>query len=127
MPVSVFISHVYEDRGSRDLVKAWAAGGHLGPGVVATGESADVRQGGDSAIRAHIGPKVRGASAVLVLLGNDTHNHPWIEYEAQFAQSHHVKVLLVRIPGTRGAAPPSLRWASEVALDARAIRSALGM
>lgn len=126
MPASVFISHVYEDKGSRDVIRAWAFGGQLGPGVVPSGESADVRQGGDPAIRAHIGPKVRGASAVLVLLGNDTHNHPWVEYEAQFAQSHQVRVIPVRIPGTRGAAPPNLRWAAEVPLDARAIRAALG-
>ena len=126
MPASVFISHVYEDRHHRDAIRGWASRGHLGNNVVITGESADVRQGGDAAIRAHLAPKLRGASVVLVLLGNDTHNHPWVEYEAQFAQSHNVRVLPVRIPGTRGAAPPNMRGKLEVRMDPSAIRAALG-
>lgn len=126
MAHSLFISHVYEDYRHRDMVRAWAQQGQLGFNVVVTGESADVRQGGDAAIRAHLAPKLRGASAVLVLLGNDTHNHPWVEYEAQFAQSHHVRVLPVRIPGTSGAAPPNLRWQTEVSMNPAAIRAALG-
>lgn len=126
MPHSLFISHVFEDARYRDIIRAWAAQGSLGREVVVTGESADVRQGGEAAIRAHLAPKLRGASAVLVLLGADTHNHPWVEYEAQFAQSHNVRVFLVRIPNTRGAAPPNLRWQSELAMDPATIRAALG-
>lgn len=126
MPASVFISHVYEDRHHRDAIRRWASQGHLGNNIAITGESADVRQGGDVAIRAHLAPKLRGASVVLVLLGNDTHNHPWVEYEAQFAQSHHVRILSVRIPGTTGAAPPNMRGQAEVSMDPSAIRAALG-
>ncbi len=126
MPASVFISHVFEDRGAKDLIRSWADAGQLGPGIIVTGESADVRLGGDPAIRAHLAPKLRGAAAVLVLVGNDTHNHPWVEYEAQFAQSHQVRAITVRITGTRGAAPANLRWATEVPLDPVAIRRALG-
>lgn len=125
MPSSVFLSNVYEDRQACDTIRSWWSAGKLGPGMVITGESADVRQGGDSVIRAHLAPKIRGASVVLVLLGNDTHNHPWVEYEAQFAQSHHVRVILVRIPGTSGAAPSNLRWAPEVTMDPGAIRKAI--
>lgn len=125
MPSSVFLSNVYEDRQASATIQAWCNAGKLGSNVVITGESADVRQGGDAAIRAHLAPKIRGASVVLVLIGNDTHNHPWVEYEAQFAQSHHVRVIPVRIPGTTGAAPSNLRWASEVAMEPGAIRKAI--
>lgn len=124
MTASLFVSHVFEDALHRDTIRGWAERGLLGP-VTVTGESADVRQGGDPAIRAHLAPKVRGASAVLLLLGNDTHNHPWVQYEAQFAQSHHIRVVVIRIPGTRGAVPPSLRSHPEIAMDPTSIRSAL--
>jgi hypothetical protein len=125
MSSSIFISHVYEDAASRDQVRSWAVRGLLGPNVVVTGESADVRQGGEAAIRAHLSPKLQGATAVLVLVGTDTHNHPWVEYESQHALSGHRRVIVVRIPGTRGAAPPPLRSSPEVPMDPSAIRRAL--
>jgi hypothetical protein len=105
MTTSVFVSHVYEDLRTRDSISAWAQGGQLGPNVVVTGESEDVRAKGDAAVRAHLSPKLQGASAVLVLVGNDTHNHRWIEYEIQHALSNHKLVVLVRIPNTTGAPP----------------------
>ncbi len=126
MSASIFVSHVYENLAARDAIKTWAAQGLLGPSVVVTGESDDVRQGGYGAIRGHLSPKLQGASAVVVLLGNDTHNHQWVEYEAQHALSNHKRVVVVRVPGTRGAAPANLRAQREVAMEPSAIRAALG-
>jgi len=73
MPKSVFVSHVYEDLAARDMVRSWSSSGLLGPGVVITGESRDVRQLGASAIRARLSPRLTGAAAALVLVGNNSH------------------------------------------------------
>lgn len=124
MTATVFVSYVFEDARHRDTIRSWATRGLLGP-VVITGESADVRQDGAAAIRAHLAPRIRGASAVLLLLGNDTHNHPWIAYEAQFALSHHVRIVVVRIPGSTGTAPPILRGRVETPMTPDAIRMEL--
>ncbi|HNK41725.1 MAG TPA: thiamine-phosphate kinase, partial [Flavobacteriales bacterium] len=50
-----------EDITYRNHVVRWIDEGHLGR-VVATSETTDVRQHGDSAIRAHLEPKIRGAA-----------------------------------------------------------------
>jgi hypothetical protein len=42
---------------------------------------------GYNAIRNHIQPEVEGASAVLVLLGQDTQNHDWIRAGLELANS----------------------------------------
>ena len=126
MPASLFISYVYEDRAARNTIESWAVQGYLGPNVVVTGESDDVRQGGASAIRGHISPKLQGASAVLLLVGNDTHNHAWVEYEAQHALSAHRRVVVIRIQGTTGAAPSNVRHLLETPMNPAAIRAALG-
>jgi hypothetical protein len=126
MPASIFVSHVYEDLAARDNLISWAQSGLLGPGVVITGESADVRQEGNRAIQSHLSPKLQGASAVIVLVGNNTHNHRWIEYEAQHAQSNRKSVIAVRIPGTTGAAPTVIARLPLVAMAPAAIRAALG-
>lgn len=126
MPASLFVSHVHEDLNARDTLIGWAAQGLLGPSVVITGESEDVRQGGHGAIRGHLSPMLRGASAVIVLVGNDTHNHRWIEYEAQHALSMGTRVVVVRIPNTTGAAPAVVARLGIIPMTYSAIRAALG-
>lgn len=126
MPKSVFVSHVFEDGSAVGRLRDWAGSGRLGPNVVVTGETADVRQKGDRAIREHLNPKVEGASAVVVLVGNDTHNHGWVDHEVREARKHNKAIVAVRLPGTRGAAPASLAGVPEVAFEPDAIRKALG-
>ena len=124
MPKSVFVSHVYEDKSYVERLDQWARQGLLGD-VVITGEAADFRQGGDQAVRKHLSPRLTGAGAVVVLVGRDTHNHQWVDYEIQHALSQHKKVVAVRIPGTTGAAPMALRGYPEVVMDPTTIARAL--
>ena len=126
MPASVFLSHVHEDYGARDTLRGWATQGLLGPQVVVTGESEDVRQHGDRAISRQLSPKLQGAAAVIVLVGNDTHNHRWVEYEVQHALSNRKLVIVVRIPNTTGAPPSVVGGLSIIPMDPSLIRKALG-
>ncbi|HXP49855.1 MAG TPA: TIR domain-containing protein [Bacteroidia bacterium] len=108
MSKSIFISCVYEDSYRIDSVKKWADEKRLGD-VVITQEIEDKRSQGKEAIKQHIKNKIRGAAIVLVLIGQDTHNHEWIEAELELANSFNVGVICVRIPNTTGAVPPLLR------------------
>lgn len=126
MPTSIFVSHVYEDLNARDTIRNWAAQGLLGPNVHVTGESEDVRQAGYGAIRNHLSPLLQHASAVVVLIGNNTHNHGWIEYEAQHALSARKRVVPMRIPNTTGAAPGVLGGLGLLPMTYSALRLALG-
>ncbi len=126
MPKSIFISHVYEDLDARDKIRSWAMRGLLGPGVVVTGESQDVRHLGRNAIRSHLSPKLTGAAAIVVLVGNNSHNHSWVDYEVEHALSARKLVVPVRLPGTTGGGPASLRGRATVPFDPTAIRRALG-
>lgn len=126
MPNNVFVSHVYEDLGARRAIGSWASQGLLGSGVVIIGESEDVRLHGERAVRNHLHPKLTEAGSLIVLVGNDTHNHRWIEYEAQHALSARKRVVPVRITGTTGAAPAILAGLAFVQMTPAAIRAALG-
>jgi MTH538 TIR-like domain (DUF1863) len=122
MPKSVFVSFVFEDKAHFDAVKRWAEEGKLGADVVAIGETKDVRQDGDKAIEEHLKPRIRGAAAVLLLLGNNTHNHDWVRYELKVATSFGKKIVVARIPGTTGAAPDGFGHLAPVVLDPSAIK-----
>lgn len=107
MSKSVFISYRYEDQASRKQVEHWAQEGKLGPEVVTTAESEDLRPQGEAAIVRHLEPKIRGAAAVVCLIGQNSHNDGgWVQYELDVATSLHKVIVLLRIPGTTGAAPP---------------------
>ena len=76
-------------------------------------------------MRDHLSPRLTGAGAVVVLVGQDTHNRQWVDYEVQHALSQNKKVVPVRIPGTTGSAPPALQGVPEVAMEPTAIAKAL--
>lgn len=125
MTMSVFVSHVYEDRYWIAQLRDWQSRSELGPGLTFTTETDDVRRDGESAIKSHIRPYIEGAGVVLVLVGEDSHNRPWVDYEVAVAQALHKKVVLARIPNTRGAAPPEVASKPIVAWEPRALREAL--
>lgn len=117
MPQSIFLSYVYEDRRHRDDVIRWVQQSRLGSGYVTVTESEDVRPQGQSAIENHLKPKIRGASIVLCLVGQDTHNHDWVRYELAVATSLNKQVVLARIPGTSGPAPEGFRHLTMIPLN----------
>ncbi len=122
---SVFVSYVYEDASHKEDVVGWGEARRLGP-VQVTSERRDVRQDGERRIKRELSPLLKGAAAVVVLIGNDTHNSQWVGYEVQHALSHHKQIIPVRLPGTRGAAPSAIRGVAEVAFDPESLRRALG-
>lgn len=121
MSTSIFLSYVHEDRKHRDDVAQWANDGKLGKNVTATMERGDFRQQGEAAITAHLKPLINGASAVVALVGNNSHNHDWVRWELAVATSLNKKVILARIPGTSGAAPEGFRHLPVIALDPTAL------
>ena len=102
---SFFVSYVYEDRAYRDQLVDWSRQGLLG-GWQPVYEMEDMRPGGWRAVQRYLSPLIRECSAIVVLVGDDTHNHDAIAYEVQNARSHGIPVVSVRLPQTRGAAPP---------------------
>lgn len=122
---SVFISYKYEDKKLKNKVEKWAKEGRFGDDVVITGETKDVRQQGKKAIKNHLSPKLRGASTVLVLVGDNTHNSTGVEYEVQHAKSQNKKIVTVRIPETKGGTPSALKDKDLVAFEPDAIKKAI--
>jgi len=104
MSKSIFISCVHEDSHRIKNIQNWALQKRLG-NVVITSETEDNRYAGVNAIKRHIQSKIQGASVVLVLIGQDTHNHDWIKAEVELANSFHKKIFCVRVPNSNGAVP----------------------
>ena len=117
----IFCSYKWEDKLWKDMLEKWAVSGRLGD-VVITGESEDVRPGGYVAVN----PMVMKANKVIVLVGYDTHNSTGVEDEIHTANSNQKDVIPVRVPGTTGGLPSSIKYQYEVVFEPNAIKKALG-
>lgn len=107
MSKSIFISCVHEDATHLDTISGWMQQGLLGS-IVLTYETEDKRNEGRFAIRNYLQRKIEGSSGIVVLIGNNTHNHDWITTEVELANSYNKKIVCMRIPATTGAPPPIL-------------------
>lgn len=107
MSKSLFISAVHEDSHRIESIRKWAQNGQLGS-VIITHETEDKRSLGKDEIKRHISNKIRGAAVVIVLIGQDTHNHNWIEAEVELANSFHIKIACMRLPNSTGGLPTIL-------------------
>jgi len=125
MPRSIFVSHVYEDRQWVAQLKDWVTNGSHGSDLGITTELYDLRPLGDAAIDGHLSPRIRGASVLLVLVGQDTHSHQWVRREIELATSFGKKIVLLRIPNTTGAVPTNARNLSTVLWSPGALKVAL--
>lgn len=124
MTKKVFASYKYEDKVYKDKLADWAHLGRLG-NVQITGESQDVRPDGQSAIQAHIRAELDNADAMIVLVGNDTHNSTGVYYEIHHAKSHGIPIIPVRIPNTSGGIPQEISGYLLTAFETDAIKNKL--
>ena len=129
MSKSIFISCVFEDRHCIPIISKWAENKRLGD-VVITYEVEDKRPEGADAIKQFLKNKIKGAAVVMVLIGQDTHNHDWIRAETELANSFNIKIICVRIPDakgniTTGAVPPILVNKPLITFQPESIKSAI--
>ena len=118
MSKSIFVSTVHEDSHLIKTLEKWAQEKKLGSDVVITHETEnDKRHLGKEAIKQLIKAKIEGSALVLVLIGNDTHNHNWIQAEVELANNFNKKILCVRIPSTTGAKPSILNNYEELEFE----------
>lgn len=108
MSKSIFVSHVFEDHRYVEKMKSWEANGYL-TGYTFVFDIRDKRNLGNERIAEYLENKIRGVAVVLVLLGQDTHNHDWIRLEVEFAKKYNKKVCCLEVPGSTGGLPPILR------------------
>jgi hypothetical protein len=69
----------------------------------------DVSTGGDAEIQREIQSVMTPCSGMVVVIGDDTHNSPWINYEVGYATSQRIPTVAVQHPQSRGVPPNNYR------------------
>lgn len=102
----VFISYHFNDKTYKGEIQKWLQ--EAGVQVISTDEN-DLRPEGAEAIRSKIREQIAGSALVLILVGNDTHNRPWVDYEVAVAKSKQVPAYWIRLSNRSGAPPVEVR------------------
>ena len=69
----------------------------------------DYRPLGSEPIRKYLNRLIKGCDALVCLIGENTHNSPWIGHELAVASSLKIGIAAIRIPDTRGGTPPLIK------------------
>lgn len=69
----------------------------------------DVARHGDAAIASEIKRIMQRCDAALFIVGDNSHNSPWINYEAQLVDTFRLRTAVTRHPKATGGVPHQLR------------------
>jgi hypothetical protein len=117
MDKRVFISFRFAEKGWRnDLLQFFQA--HGGP-VQATPAymTEDLSSRGEDHIKAVIRQQMKGCVALIVLVGDDVHNSPWIEWEGGVANELQIPKFGMRHPAAHGGFPNAHVGMKEIGWD----------
>lgn len=105
----IFVSYNFNDRNTSHSIKGMSKDNY-GPvnGRFVFVEK-NVSGEGDSAIDREIKNTMLYCDIALFLVGNESHNSPWIEREVELATSKNLPIIVMRQPNTSGGIPNSLK------------------
>jgi len=105
MASRIFVSYNFNDRNISYTVKSRLQGsGGLVQGIFLFVVN-DVSFQGDLAIDLEIRQTMSGCDAALFIVGNNNHNSPWINREAELAISRGLNIVVTKLPETSGGIP----------------------
>jgi len=123
--MNIFISYKYENRKNLNDLKSFMLNPQPNFGHYPIMERDDVREQGKEEIKKYLRPLLKKAEILICLVGKDTHSSPWVKYEINVAKSQKKPVIPVRIPGTSGGIPASIKSLIEIDFDPKAIQDAI--
>lgn len=119
-----FVSYCFDDEKEYcDRLQDWAKDNRLSENIVIFIEQEDKRIEGESAIKDYLKTQLKKSNGLLVLVGDNCHNRPWMDYEAAVAASIQLPIITIRVPGTTGAAPKLLGDRTLIAYEPNAIKN----
>lgn len=116
MKQKVFISYYFGDASFKGEVAQWLNQAGI---ENVSADKKDLRPDGAPVVKKEIRDQLATCTHLLVLVGNDTHNRPWVNYEVSV--SNNIPRGWVRLPNRTGAAPEEVRSMSPIDFTKEAV------
>jgi len=121
----VFISFDYSDIVSKKVVDNWK-NQNMGVDISFTSQDGhSYSSKGEDFVENLLRDQINAAQKVLVLVGDNTHNRPWVDLEIHFAKTQGKPVIWTQIPDTTGSPPKEIRNTEPVKFNLESIQKAL--
>lgn len=118
MKKTVFISYHFKDASFKGEVQKWLE--ETGIDVLVVNQKDLTPEARENA-KIRIKEQISTSHAVLVLVGDDSHNRPFLDYEIAVARSKQIPTFWVMLPRS-GAAPEEVRGLNPVPFDRASIQ-----
>jgi hypothetical protein len=126
MEQHIIISCVHEDKRYLAKIQKWASQGKLGGTIHVIPQDDDYFYLEDGSLdEERIVWALKNAALVVVMVGEDNHDHPWLDWEGEFCHQWGIKRVLLRIPYTTGGIPDEFKFLKEIAYNPNAIEKEL--
>ncbi len=99
----IFISFRETDRQHREGFEGLLQNPNSSLKAIPISSREDVRHQGEDAVKNYIKEMLNESDIMICLIGNDSHNSKWIDYEMNVATSKQLPTIGVRIPNTYGS------------------------
>jgi hypothetical protein len=122
MQRQIIVASTPEDSKYRAKVIKWAQLGQLGANAHAV--SLDDRRfyNSDGSMNVEqLAWALKQSPLVVILVGDDNSEHPWLDWEGEFCHQWGIKRSIVRIPYSTGWLPEELQLLREIAYNPNAI------
>jgi hypothetical protein len=106
---NIFVSYNFNDRNISHSIKGMSkenSGPVNGRFIFVKN---DMSAEGSLAIDREIKDTMQHCDVALFLVGNNNHNSPWIEREAQLSTSKNLPIIVMKLPQTNGGIPNALK------------------
>lgn len=121
----VFISFDYHDIEAKSVVDNWC-NQNIGIDIsFSSVEGSSYSEKGEIFVRRVLREKINAAQVLLVLVGKNTHNRPWVDYEIHHAKCHGLKVIWTQVPNTNGSPPKEIQKLKATPFDIKSIRDTI--
>lgn len=107
--ISVFISYRDEDKKWRDAFDGLLNNPNAKINFVPIKEREDFRGTSEERIKNYLRGLLRNADCLILIVGNNTHNGGFLNWEIDVAISQQKPIGAIRIPNTIGGLPPKLK------------------
>ncbi|HHG85295.1 MAG TPA: hypothetical protein ENJ82_11165 [Bacteroidetes bacterium] len=126
MQRQVFIGYMPDDKRYINKIMKWASQEKLGDRVVVTPLNDDsfYDEYGDLK-RDQLSWALKEAALVLILIGEENWDHPWLDWEGEFCHQWGIKRVIIRIPYTDGDLPEPFTVLREIAYNPNAVEKEL--
>lgn len=119
MKKTVFISYHFKDASFKGEVQKWLE--EIGIEVLVVNQKNLTNEARENAEK-NIKKQISKSHAVLVLVGDDCHNRPFLNYEIAIAKSMQIRTHCVRLSHRSGAAPEEVRNLTCIPFDKASIQ-----